>query len=95
MAEKGRYEYGVNDIPPPRRLLLLSIQHVLLMFMSLGLPIIFASQINASPEVTTSVISFSMLAAGTLRQGTALHSILLHRSAPHSHDNRSGHEPDS
>lgn len=74
MAEKSKYEYGVNDVPPPRQLVMLSIQHVLIMFMALGLPIIFTSQIDASPEVTTAVISFSMLAAGI---GSILQSLRL------------------
>jgi xanthine permease XanP len=59
-----QYEYSVNQVPPAGHLLALSIQHVLIMVMSLGLPIIFASQINASVELTASLISFSMLAAG-------------------------------
>jgi xanthine permease XanP len=74
MNEKRPFEYGVDDVPPPRRLIALSIQHVMLMFIALGLPILFCSQINASREVTQSVISFSMLAAGI---GSILQSLRL------------------
>ena len=59
-----RYEYSVNQVPPAGHLLVLSIQHVLLMVMSLGLPILFASQINGSVEFAATLIAFSMLAAG-------------------------------
>lgn len=58
------FEYKVNEVPPPTHLIISSIQHVLLMFVALGFPVIFASQINASPELTASLITFSMLAAG-------------------------------
>ena len=61
---KQTYEYKVNDVPPVKHLLVLSLQHVLLMFVSIGLPVIFANQINASLEFTASLITFSMLAAG-------------------------------
>ncbi len=70
----GTIRYGVDQVPPPRHLVVLAVQHVLLMFVSLGLPIIFAAQIGASPAVTTSIISFSMLAAGT---GSILQSLRL------------------
>lgn len=59
-----KYEYRVNDVPPPGHLLVSSLQHVLLMFVSIGLPVIFASQINGSPEFTAALVTFSMLAAG-------------------------------
>lgn len=59
-----KYEYGVDDIPPFRHLMLLSLQHVLLMFVSIVLPVIFAGQINATPEFTLALITFSMLASG-------------------------------
>ena len=56
-----QYEYTVNQVPPAGHLLALSIQHVLLMVMSLSLPILFASQLNGSAEFTASLIAFSML----------------------------------
>ncbi|MBN1434492.1 purine/pyrimidine permease [Candidatus Fermentibacterales bacterium] len=74
MSRKTKYTYGVDEVPPPRHLFALSLQHVMLMFMSLGLPILFCSQINASPEVTAAVISFSMLASGI---GSMLQSLRL------------------
>lgn len=64
MAGKERYEYGVDDVPPLKHLVLLSIQHVLIMFVSLGFAIVFCSQINAPLNVTIAIISFTMLAAG-------------------------------
>lgn len=62
--KKNNYEYGVNDVPPVEHLLVSAVQHVLLMFVSLGFPVIFASQINASPQFTASLVTFSMIAAG-------------------------------
>ncbi|MBU2578206.1 purine/pyrimidine permease [Patescibacteria group bacterium] len=65
MANNAKhYEYSVNQVPPPGHLLMSSIQHVLLMIMSLSLPILFASQINGTAEFAASLIAFSMLAAG-------------------------------
>ncbi|MCK5759783.1 MAG: purine/pyrimidine permease [Candidatus Delongbacteria bacterium] len=58
------YEYTVNEVPPVGHLIVLSIQHVFLMVMSLGLPILFANQISGSVEFAATLIAFSMLAAG-------------------------------
>jgi len=57
-------EYSVNQIPPAGHLFASSIQHVLLMFVSLSLPVIFASQIGGTADFTASLIAFSMLAVG-------------------------------
>jgi NCS2 family nucleobase:cation symporter-2 len=62
--ETKDYEYSVNQIPPLGHLLVSAIQHVLLMVMSLSLPILFAAQINGTPEFAAALITFSMLAAG-------------------------------
>lgn len=62
--KENKYEYSVNQIPPVGHLLVNAIQHVLIMFISLSLPIIFASQINGSHEFTATLITFSMLASG-------------------------------
>lgn len=62
MARK--YEYSVNEVPPLPHLLVLSFQHVMLMFISIGFPILLASQLNASPEFSTALITLSMLASG-------------------------------
>lgn len=59
-----KYEYSVNEVPPLRHLLLLSLQHVMLMFVSIALPVIFAGQINASLEIASALVTFSMLASG-------------------------------
>ena len=65
MAKKNRvFEYSVNQVPPAGHLFVLSIQHVLLMFVAISLPVIFASQINETAEFTATLISFSMIAAG-------------------------------
>jgi len=66
------YEYSVNQVPPAGHLFVLSIQHVMLMVMSLSLPILFASQTNGTAEFAATLISFSMLAAGL---GSILQSI--------------------
>lgn len=57
-------EYAVNQVPPAGHLLILSVQHVLLMFVSVALPIIFTSQISESTEFGSTLVAFSMLAAG-------------------------------
>ena len=57
-------EYAVNQVPPAGHLLILSVQHVLLMFVSVALPIIFTSQISESTEFGATLVAFSMLAAG-------------------------------
>jgi xanthine permease XanP len=74
MAGRVQYEYGVDDVPPPKHLVLLSIQHVLIMFITLGFAIVFTSQISAPMDVTVAVISFTMLASGI---GTIFQSLRL------------------
>ncbi len=59
-----KYEYTVNEIPPFQHLIILSIQHVLLMVMSLGIPILFANQVSDDYQFAASLISFSMITAG-------------------------------
>ena len=66
------FEYSVNQVPPLGHLFVLSLQHVLLMFVALSLPIIFSSQISSSDEFAASFIAFSMLAAGL---GTIIQSV--------------------
>jgi len=61
---KGVIEYSVNQVPPVGHLFVSSIQHVLLMFVALGFPVIFASQIGGTAEFTASLVAFSMLAVG-------------------------------
>jgi len=56
--------YTVDEVPPFHHLLVSSFQHILLMFVSLALPIIFAAQINASAQFAATLISLSMIAAG-------------------------------
>ena len=65
-------EYAVNEVPPAGHLFLSSLQHVLLMFVSVSLPVIFASQINETPTFTATLVTFSMLAAGL---GSILQSV--------------------
>jgi len=67
-----QYEYSVNEVPPAGQLVVLSIQHVMLMVVSLCLPILFSSQLNASLEFTASLISLSMIAVGV---GSILQSV--------------------
>ncbi len=57
-------EYSLNQVPPAGHLIVLSLQHVLLMFVSIALPIIFTSQISESTEFGATLVTFSMLAAG-------------------------------
>ena len=64
MADNKNYEYSVNEVPPAGHLVLSAFQHVLIMVVSIGLPIILAGQINETPQFTASLVTFSMLAAG-------------------------------
>ena len=64
MAEDKKYEYSVNEVPPLGHLLLSAFQHVLIMVVAIGIPIIFAGQLNETPEFTASLVTFSMLASG-------------------------------
>jgi xanthine permease XanP len=64
MADDRKYEYFVNDVPPLGHLLLSAFQHVLIMVVAIGIPIIFAGQLNETPEFTASLVTFSMLASG-------------------------------
>ncbi|MDD2237468.1 MAG: solute carrier family 23 protein [Kiritimatiellae bacterium] len=59
-----KYEYRYNEVPPFRHIMALSMQHVLLMFTSLALPVILGAQINASIELTGALLAFSMISAG-------------------------------
>ncbi len=64
MADNKNYEYSVNEVPPLGHLLLSAFQHVLLMVVAIGIPIIFAGQLNETPGFTASLVTFSMLASG-------------------------------
>ncbi len=65
MAKDGKhYEYSVNQVPPAGHLLVLSFQHVLLLFVSLAFPILFAAQLNETTEFAATLLAFSMIAAG-------------------------------
>jgi NCS2 family nucleobase:cation symporter-2 len=65
MAKRNSdFEYSVNEVPPVGHLFVSSIQHVLLMFVAIGFPVMFASQVNGTAEFAATLISFSLLAAG-------------------------------
>ena len=64
MADNKNYEYSVNEVPPLGHLLLSAFQHVLIMIVAIGIPVIFAGQINETPEFTATLVTFSMLASG-------------------------------
>jgi len=64
MADNKNYEYSVNEVPPLGHLLLSAFQHVLLMIVAIGIPIIFAGQLNETAGFTASLVTFSMLASG-------------------------------
>ena len=64
MAGNKHYEYSVNEVPPLGHLLLSAFQHVLIMIVAIGIPVIFAGQINETPEFTATLVTFSMLASG-------------------------------
>lgn len=62
--ESENYEYSADQVPPALHLLISSVQHALLMVVSLAFPILLSSQINGTPEMSASLIAFSMIAAG-------------------------------
>jgi xanthine permease XanP len=64
MADNKKYEYSVNEVPPLGHLVLSAFQHVLIMVVVIGIPIIFSGQLNETPEFTASLVTFSMLASG-------------------------------
>ncbi|MDP8218368.1 MAG: solute carrier family 23 protein [Candidatus Theseobacter exili] len=64
MEKNKSYEYAVNEVPPIGHLLMSAVQHVLLMFVALGIPVIFASQLSGTAEFTADLITFSMIATG-------------------------------
>lgn len=64
MADEKKYEYSVNEVPPVGHLLLSAFQHVLIMVVAIGIPIIFSGQLNETPAFTASLVTFSMLASG-------------------------------
>jgi xanthine permease XanP len=64
MADDKKYEYSVNEVPPVGHLLLSAFQHVLIMVVAIGIPIIFSGQLNETPAFTASLVTFSMLASG-------------------------------
>jgi NCS2 family nucleobase:cation symporter-2 len=64
MVNDKQYEYSVNEMPPLGHLLLSAFQHVLIMVVAIGIPIIFAGQLNETPAFTASLVTFSMLASG-------------------------------
>ncbi len=73
MAKAAKnYEYSVNQVPPAGHLFVLSIQHVLLMAISLAFPVIFANQMNASAQFAATLIALSMIASGL---GSILQSV--------------------
>src|SRR5574340_846380 len=64
MPEKNKYEYSVNEVPPLVHLFLSAFQHVLIMVVAIGIPVIFAGQMNETPQFTATLVTFSMLASG-------------------------------
>ncbi|MCX5848119.1 MAG: purine/pyrimidine permease [Deltaproteobacteria bacterium] len=64
MADDKKYEYSVNEMPPIGHLVLSAFQHVLIMVVAIGIPIIFSGQLNETPAFTASLVTFSMLASG-------------------------------
>src|SRR5512136_2840421 len=64
MKENKKYEYSVNEVPPVGHLLLSGFQHVLIMVVAIGIPVIFAGQMNETPQFTATLVTFSMLASG-------------------------------
>ena len=61
--------YGVDDKPPPLILFLSSLQVIAVTMPTMVYVVVLCRTVNAQPEVTTAVISFTILAMGV---GTAL-----------------------
>ena len=64
VEKTSHLEYAVNDVPPPVHLIVLSLQHVCLMFVSVALPVIFTAQLTETSEFGAALVTFSMVSAG-------------------------------
>jgi NCS2 family nucleobase:cation symporter-2 len=61
----GATAFGVDDVPPPRQLLPLAIQHVLLVIAgAIGLPLLVGRALNLSTGALTVLISADLVACG-------------------------------
>lgn len=66
--------YGLNDRPPPLKLLLLAFQHVCLMASPLVLPAVLVAEIGGSRSEGQTIVALSMIACGL---GTILQAMRL------------------
>ncbi len=55
--------YGVDDVPPPARLVAIGFQYAILLSVYLIIVVLVARAAKASPEVTTDLVSFALIAA--------------------------------
>ena len=56
--------YKVNDVPPAGTLVVLSVQHMLIMFAASSFPAMLVREIGGSVEMATALVSLTMIIAG-------------------------------
>lgn len=56
--------YGLNDIPPPRHLVLLAVQHVVIAFVLLPMPVLVGQAAGLTGAETASLVSMTLIAMG-------------------------------
>ncbi len=64
MDDKRKIIYGLNEVPPFKDLLLLSIQQMLLLFAAATLPAMLVREMGGSIEEASSMTALTMIAAG-------------------------------
>jgi xanthine permease XanP len=63
-ARPANLIYGVDDVPPPRVLILLAVQHIFLMSSTLVLPIVLVTEISGDFVQTSAVVALTMISCG-------------------------------
>ena len=56
--------YKVDDLPPPGPLLVLSVQHMLIMFAASSFPAMLVREIGGGVDVAAALVSLTMIIAG-------------------------------
>lgn len=56
--------YGVDDVPPPGALLMLSFQQMMLLFTAATFPALLVREVGGSVDIASSMVAMTMVAAG-------------------------------
>jgi len=62
--EDGKIIYGLNQVPPPKDLLLLSFQQMLLLFTAATFPAMLVREVGGTLQEASSMVALTMIAAG-------------------------------